>query len=125
MDLDRLKQLIEDDPQFTTSCWAEQFECSHITVETHLTEIGETWKYEVWIPYELSVYQLQYRLNVCMDRLISHLNYEWLYNFITGDEKWMLYINYMRKRQWPSADRTVTVTPKQDLHLRKVMLSVW
>ena len=58
MDLDRLKQLIEDDCQLTTRCLAQQFGCSHTTVELYLNELGKTWKYGVWIPYELSAYQL-------------------------------------------------------------------
>ena len=98
VDLDRLKQLIEDDPRLTTRCFAEQLGWSHTTVETHLNELGKTWKYGVWIPHELSTHQLQYRLDVCMDLTASHRNYEWLRNLITGDEKRVLYINYMRKR---------------------------
>jgi transposase len=42
VDLDRLKQLIEDDPRLTKRCLAEQLGCSHITVETHLNELGKT-----------------------------------------------------------------------------------
>ena len=76
MDLDRLKQLIENDPRLTTRCLAEQLGCSHTTVETHSNELGKTWKYGVWIPHELLSHQLQYRLDVCMDLLTSHRNYE-------------------------------------------------
>ena len=45
VDLDRLKQLIENDPRLMTRCLAEQLGCSHTTVETHLNELGKTWKY--------------------------------------------------------------------------------
>ena len=121
VDLDRLKQLIEDDPRLTTRCLAEQLGCSHTTVE----RLGKTWKYGVWIPHELSAYQLQHRLNACIDLLTSHRNYEWLRSLVTGDEKWVLYISYARERQWLTVDQTGTVTPKNDLHPKKVMLSVW
>ena len=47
VDLDRLQQLIEDDPRLTTRCLVEQLGCSHTTVETHLNELGKTWKYRV------------------------------------------------------------------------------
>ena len=70
-------------------------------------------------------HQLQYRLDVCMDLLTSHRSYEWLRNLITGDEKWVLYVNHTRKRQWLSVGQTGTVTPKNDLHPKQVMLSVW
>ena len=38
VDLDRLKQLIEDDPRLTRRCFAEQLGHSHTTVETYLNE---------------------------------------------------------------------------------------
>ena len=87
MDVDVLKQLIEEDPRLTTLCLAERLECSHTTVETHLSELGKTWKYGVWIPHELSPPQLQLRVDTCMALVTSHRNYQWLHNLITGDEK--------------------------------------
>ena len=83
------------------------------------------WKYRVWIPHELSAHQLQYRLDVCMDLWTCHRNYEWLCNLITGDEKWVLYVNHTRNRHWFSVGQTGTVTPKHDFHSKKVVLSVW
>jgi hypothetical protein len=47
MDMDLLKQFIEEDPRLTTRCSAERLGCSHITVEIHLHELGKTWKYGV------------------------------------------------------------------------------
>ncbi|CAF1475153.1 unnamed protein product [Adineta ricciae] len=58
VDIDRLKQLIEEDPRLTRRCLAEQLGCSHTTVETHLADLGKTCKYGVWIPHELSPHQL-------------------------------------------------------------------
>jgi hypothetical protein len=29
-----------------------------------------------------------------MELMTSHRNYQWLHNLITGDEKWVLYVNY-------------------------------
>ena len=60
-----------------------------------------------------------------MDLVTSHRNYQWLRNLITGDQKWVLYINYMHRRQWVSPGQTGVATPKADLHSKKVMLSVW
>ena len=54
VDMDHLKQLIEEDPRLTTWCLAERLGCSHTTVETRLAELGKTWKYGVWIPHDLS-----------------------------------------------------------------------
>ena len=125
LDVDLLKQLIKEDPRLSSRCLAEQLGCSHTAVEKHLNVLGKTWKYEVWIPHELSPHQLQQRVDVCMDLMTSHRNYQWLCKLITGDEKWMLYINYTHSRQWLSAGQTGRAAPKTDLHLKKVMLSVW
>ena len=51
VDVDVLKQLIEEDPRLTTCCLAARLRCSDTTVETHLTELGKTCKYGVWIPH--------------------------------------------------------------------------
>ena len=108
VNLDRLKQLAEDDPQLTTRCLAEQLGCSHTAVETYLNDLGKMWKYGVSIPYELSACQLQHRLDVCMNLLTPHRNYEWLRNLVTDDEKWVPYINHASKRQWLSVDQVGT-----------------
>ena len=42
VDVDGLKQLIEEDPRLTACCLAERLGCSHPTVETHLSELGKT-----------------------------------------------------------------------------------
>ncbi|CAF1682936.1 unnamed protein product [Adineta ricciae] len=57
-----------------------------------------------------------------MELMTSHRNYQWLRNLITGDEKWMLYINYTHKRQWLNGGQTGAATSKTDS--KKVMLSV-
>jgi [histone H3]-lysine36 N-dimethyltransferase SETMAR len=125
IDVDVLKQLIEEDPRLTTRCLAERLGCSHTAVEKHLKELGKIWKYGVWIPHELSPLQLQQRVDSCMELLTSHRTHEWLRNLITGDEKWVLYINHTRKRQWLEVGQSGIATPKNDLHPKMVMLSVW
>jgi transposase len=99
VDTDVLRELIEDDPRWTTRCLAEQLRCSHTIIEKHLKELGKTWRYGVWIPHELSPHQLQHRVDACMDLTTSHRNNAWLHNVVTGDEKWVLYVNYSRSRQ--------------------------
>ena len=76
VDADVLKQLIEEAPRLTTCCLAERLGCSHTTVEIHLSDLGKTWKYGVWIPHELSPHQLQFRVDTCMALITSHRNYQ-------------------------------------------------
>jgi predicted transcriptional regulator len=51
MDIDVLKQLIEEDPRLTTRCLSERLRCSHTTAEIHLGELSKTWKYDVHLNY--------------------------------------------------------------------------
>ena len=67
MDLDVLKQLIEEDPRLTARYLADRVRWVHATVETHLKELGTTCKYGVYIPHELSPHQLQLRVDGCME----------------------------------------------------------
>jgi hypothetical protein len=57
--------------------------------------------------------------------MTSHRNYQGLHNLITGDEKWILYVNHTHKRQWLGAGETSVATPKSDLYPKKIILSVW
>jgi hypothetical protein len=59
-----------------------------------------------------------------MELITSHHNYEGLRNLITGDEKWVLYDNHTRKRQWLGAGETGVATPKDDPHPKEIMLRV-
>jgi [histone H3]-lysine36 N-dimethyltransferase SETMAR len=48
-----------------------------------------------------------------------------LHRIITGDEKWILYINTERKNQWLSPGQTPVPVPKTGLHIKKVLLCIW
>lgn len=125
INIDELNDLIEQDPRQTTRCLAELFGCSHTTIESSLKALGKIYKYGVWIPHQLSPIQLKMRVDTCMELLSFQRTYEWLTNLITGDEKWVLYVNYARRKQWLSSGERGVDTPKPGLHPKKVMLSVW
>ncbi|CAF1660010.1 unnamed protein product, partial [Adineta ricciae] len=110
LDMDLLKQLIEEDPRLTLRCLAEQLECFHTTVEKNLNELSKAWK--------------NGRVDTCMDLITFHRNYQWLAKLITGNEKWVLYVNYTRGRQRLSTGQTGVATPKTDPHPKKLMLNV-
>jgi hypothetical protein len=60
-----------------------------------------------------------------MELLASHRNYECLRNLITGDEKWVMYVNCTRKRQWLGIGQSGIAIPKNELHPRMFTLSAW
>ncbi|XGW33873.1 hypothetical protein V3C99_017950 [Haemonchus contortus] len=51
--------------------------------------------------------------------------YKFLHTLITGDEKWVLCKNPVRKRQWVNKGEEPQSVPKPDIHPKKVFLSCW
>ena len=44
---------------------------------------------------------------------------------MTGDGKWFVYDNVVRKRLWSKRDKPAQSTSEADIHVKKGMLSVW
>lgn len=125
LDLDAITASIIEDPKQSPYILKEKFKCSQETIRKVLHQIGKTWKYGAWIPHELSENQRQLRSDLCMFHLTSHNNDDWLTHLITGDEKWVMYVNYCRKRQWLGPKETGVPTPKPDRFSKKVMIACW
>lgn len=125
VEIDRLMELIDQDPRLSSRELGEELGCSHMTIQRHLHEAGKQWKYGAWVPHDLSLSQLQVRVDACMSLLTFRRNFNWLRQLVTGDDKWVLYVNHSRKRQWLSPGDTGIATPKPGQHDKKVMLSVW
>lgn len=53
VDIDVLKQCIEEDPRLATHCSVEQPRYSHTRAESHFKKIGKMWKHHVCVPHEL------------------------------------------------------------------------
>lgn len=125
IDIDALKAAVEEDPRQSSRCLAERLQCSHYTVLKHLHDLGKSWKFGAWIPHQLAPNQLQLRSDICMSLLTYKRTTKWLEDLVTGDEKWVLYVNYTRKRQWLSPSEPGVSTPKGELHPKKVLLCCW
>ncbi|EYC45054.1 hypothetical protein Y032_0440g1504 [Ancylostoma ceylanicum] len=53
VDMEQLKEAIEEDPNQTTSDLANRFGCSHPTIMRWLYAIGKSSRSSQWIPYKL------------------------------------------------------------------------
>lgn len=127
---DCLNALLLENPRQSTRELAEKMECDHSTIVRHLKAMGSVQKLGVWVPHELSQYNKDCRVITCASLLARyHLarqqHQSFLSRIITGDEKWCLYINFKRRKEWLSPDKQATPRVKQDLHPRKTMLCVW
>mgnify|MGYP004576351081 CR=1 FL=1 len=104
-DNDVLKNLVESEPQLTVDQIAERMDLSHGTVFRHLKEIGKVSKLGKWVPHELSEANCQLRINICTSVLSRFEREPFLDRLVTGDEKWIIYHNVRRKRQWTDKDK--------------------
>lgn len=125
-DNDRLRQLVQADPQITTREIAEALgRISNSTVFEHLKTIGFTSKLSKWVPHQLTDAQRKRRCDAAVTLLSISRHNNWFPSIVTGDEKWVLYTNVVRKRSWCEGDIVPEATAKPGLHPRKVMMSVW
>jgi len=125
IDIDTLNSLIENDPKLSSRELARIINSSHTTTLRHLHEIGKISKCGIWVPHQLNANQLLQRTTVCTS-LLARLSVDpFISRIVTGDEKWVLYNNVQRKRQWLSSGQQPIPTPKPGLHPKKVLLCVW
>ncbi|CAF1644298.1 unnamed protein product [Rotaria magnacalcarata] len=103
-DIERLKVLIEDNPRLTTCELSAMLGCYQSIIDRHLHEMGKVNKLETWVPHQLTSNNIQ--------------------QIVTGDEKWVLYVNHTRKHQWVNPEDLPEPEPKNDRHQKKVILSI-
>lgn len=125
VDDDKIKALIESNQRYTTREIAEILKIHHSTVHDHLKKLGYVNRLDIWVPHELKEIHLTARINICDNLIKREKNDPFSKRLITGDEKWIVYNNVVRKRSWYRRDGSPQTTSKADIHQKKVMLSVW
>ena len=125
VDDDKIKATIENNRRSRTGEIAEKLNISHTCVERHVKQLGYVNKLDIWIPHKLYGIQLTKRISICDLLLKRNETDPFLKRIITGDEKWAVQDDVMRKRPWTKWDEPAQSTSKADTHQKKVMLSVW
>ncbi|XP_015437444.1 PREDICTED: histone-lysine N-methyltransferase SETMAR-like [Dufourea novaeangliae] len=125
VDDDQIKAIIEEDRHITVREIAERLNVSHTTIENHLKCLGVAKKLDIWVLHILKEIHLTQRINICDMHLKRNEADPFLKRIITGNEKWVMYSNIIRKRSWSKRDEPAQSTSKAELHQKKVMLSIW
>lgn len=116
---------IEADPKQTIQELATKLKTSWSTVQRCLKQLNKVQREGMWVPHQLSVEDKIQRVTIC-SALLSRLERDpFLQQIVTGDEKWILFSNPHKKKQWLTPGQPPLPTPKAGLHPKKLLLSVW
>jgi len=125
IDLSEINSIIESDPMLTMLGVASKLGCSHGAIQYAFKQLRLVSKLGEWAPHDLIQQQKKKRIDICQRLFSLRRTFNWLDNLITGDEKWVVYINTTRKRQWLKPNQRPKTTPKPGLHPKKRMLCIW
>lgn len=125
IDDEDLRMEVEHDPSTTLLCLAQRFQVSIATISRHIKKIGKVKKLDRWVPYELTQIHKNRRLEVTSSLLKRHHTAPFLKCIITCDEKWILYDNRKRKRQWLDKSEASRTHAKANIYSSKIMVTVW
>lgn len=125
VDSNDIKALVEQDRTIKVREIAETLKIGYGTVQRHLQQLGYVSRLDVWVPHKLTEMNLANRISICNSLLKRHESDPFLKRIVTGDEKWIIYDNIVRKRSWRTAGEPPNATPKAGLHPKKILLSIW
>lgn len=120
-----VKDVVDKNPSQSVREIATTLNISHTSVENHLRALGYVSRLNVWVPHKLTEANLTTRISICDSLRKRQKNDPFLKRMITGDEKWIVYNNVVRKRSWRHSKELPQTTSKAGLHPKKIMLSVW
>ena len=113
---------IHNDPCQCTRELANVMNCDHSTIVRHLHSMGKVKKSGVWLPHALSQNHKNQRVVICASLLTLHRiareqHRPFLSCIVTGDEKWCLYANIKKRKEWLSPNKRRMSEMFQFLHL--------
>ncbi|GAB0091230.1 hypothetical protein DMENIID0001_060460 [Sergentomyia squamirostris] len=104
-------------------------EIRHLISELiRIDDAEKIWKisrFGKWVPYKLTEDQKENRVKICSIHMARQKKDPFLHRFVTCDEKWVLYDNISRTRQWVDKKESAAPTPRGGLHPVKRLLCVW
>ena len=89
---------------------ANVMNCEYSTIVRYLHSMGQVQKSGVWVPHALSQNRRNQRVAKCASQLACHRlareqHRALLSCIVTGDEKWCLYDNIRKRKEWLSPNK--------------------
>ena len=104
-DESHLNALLKGNARLTTRELAEQMNCGQNTIYRHVTSMDKVQKMGTWVPQALTENQKHLCFTIAADLLALHRGTHehksrFVHRIVTGDEKWCLYANFKRRKEW-------------------------
>ncbi|XP_035725548.1 histone-lysine N-methyltransferase SETMAR-like [Vespa mandarinia] len=122
LDNDILRPEVEANPYQTIAEFSNIINQPWSTIQEHLQQFGKISRAGVWVPHNLFEENKANRSITCNVLLQRHHTESFFDRLITGDEKWILYDNPKRKRQWLSPNESPQSTAKPGLHPKRTLV---
>ena len=107
---------MEQNPRQSTRDIAKKIHITQSTVYRHFEKLGKVCKLGAWVPHNLSERNKEDRMPIATC-LLSPVRRDLFFDrIITGDEKWIVYDNIIRKIQWLEKDQEPLTDPKVIIH---------
>ncbi|GBN21963.1 Histone-lysine N-methyltransferase SETMAR [Araneus ventricosus] len=100
VDCEQLKQIIDQDRNVSTRTIALELDVCQKTIVNALKRINVTFKFNRWVPHELTAEDKRKRKAACLVLLRDQRKEKILDRILTCDEKWVYYNNTSRKGWW-------------------------
>lgn len=121
----QLQALLDQDDAQTQEQLAEALAVTQQSISNRLKKMGKIQKAARWVPHELNDRQKEKRKTTCQILLERQQSNHFLHRIITGDEKWIHFVNPDPKKHWVSPGERVQTTPVRNIHGKKALLCIW
>lgn len=122
---EELQHLLDQDDAQTEEQLALALNVDQSTISRRLHNMGKIQKATRWVPHDLNDRQKEKRKTTCEILLKRHNRQHLVHRIITGDEKWIHFINPDPKKHWVSPGQRVQGTPVRNIHGKKTLLCIW
>lgn len=75
-----------------------------------------------WLPYQLKEQDIENRFNACVSLLTRYSKKDFLYQIVTGDEKWIDFDSAKRQKVWTAPGQPLT---SRNMHAKRAKLCIW
>ncbi|GBM57387.1 Histone-lysine N-methyltransferase SETMAR [Araneus ventricosus] len=119
-----LKQIIDQDRNVSTRTIALELDVCQKTIVNALKRINVKFKFNRWVPHELTAQNKRRRKAACLTLLRDQRKERILDRIVTCDENWVYY-NTSRRGGWSAPGESAGSVARRALTNKKVLLCNW